>query len=129
MPKTNTHSKPKQPAPPKKNKFLFAVLFILVLIAIGFLFHPGVYTIQPTNAVPDGMTIVYILRDGEVPFYTSLHPECAYSSTNISLMCTAMLRTAFEDLSGRILFKLPYNHTAYLKGSGGVEPGFIELED
>lgn len=129
MSKTNTQSKSKQPTPPKKNKFLFFVLFILVLIAIGFLLRPGVYTIQPTNAVPDGMTIVYVLRDVEVPFYTSLHPECAYSSSNVSLMCTATLRTAFEDLSGRILLRLPYNHTAYLKGSGGVEPGSIEIED
>lgn len=128
MPKTNTQPKTKQPMPPKKNKILYFTLFILVLIAIGFLLRPGVYTIQPTNAVQDGMTIIYILRDPEVPFYTSLHPECAYSSTNISLMCTATLRTALENLSGRILLRLPYNHTAYLKGSGGVEPGYDEEE-
>ncbi|PKO10607.1 MAG: hypothetical protein CVU40_05770 [Chloroflexi bacterium HGW-Chloroflexi-2] len=129
MSKTNTQTKTKQPAPPKKNKILYFVLFILVLIAVGFLLRPGIYSIQPTNAVPDGMTIIYVLRDADVPFYTSLHPECAYSSTNISLMCTAMLRTAFENLSGRILFRLPYNQAAYLKGSGGVEPGYIEVED
>lgn len=129
MSRTKTQSKTKQPASPKKNKILYLVLFILVLVAVGFLLRPGVYTIQPTNAVPDGMTIVYVLRDAEVPFYTSLHPECAFSPTNISLMCTATLRSALEDLSGRILLRLPYNHTAYLKGSGGVEPGSIEIED
>jgi hypothetical protein len=72
------------------------------------------------------MTILYVLRDSEVPFYTSLHPECAHSATNVSIMCTAILRTAFENLSGRIIMKLPYNHTAYLKGSNGVEPGLYE---
>lgn len=128
MSKTNTPSKTKQPAPSKKNKILYLALFILVLIAIGFLLRPGIYTIQPTNAVPDGMTIIYVLRDAEVPFYTSLHPECAYSSSTVSLMCTASLRTAFEDLSGRILLRLPYNHAAYLKGSGGIEPGIFEDE-
>ncbi|PKO06767.1 MAG: hypothetical protein CVU41_05390 [Chloroflexi bacterium HGW-Chloroflexi-3] len=129
MSKTNIQSKTKQPTPPKKNKIIIFALFILVLVTIGFLLRPGIYTIQPTNAIPDGMTIIYVLRDPEVPFYTSLHPECAYSSTNVSLMCTAMLRTAFENLSGRILFRLPYNQAAYLKGSGGVEPGYVEVED
>jgi len=128
MPKTSTSTKTKQPTPVKKNKSITIILFLLVLIAIGFLLRPGVYSIQPTNAVQDGMTIIYILRDPEVPFYTSLHPECAYSSTNVSLMCTATLRTAFEDLSGRIFLRLPYNHTVYLKGSGGVEPGIVEEE-
>ncbi|MBE0686653.1 MAG: hypothetical protein IH585_11710 [Anaerolineaceae bacterium] len=128
MPKTNKQPKSKQATTPKKNKILYFVLFILVLIAIGFLLRPGIYSIQPTNAVPDGMTIVYVLRDAEVPFYTSLHPECAYNSTNVSLMCTATLRTAFKNLSGRILLRLPYNHTTYLKGSGGIEPGIVEEE-
>lgn len=126
MPKTNTQSKSKQSTPPKKNKFLFFVLFILVLIAIGFLLRPGVYTIQPVDAIPEGTTIVYILRDTQTPFYTSLHPECFYSPTSVSLICNAMVKTALTDLSGRIILRLPYNHSAYLKGSNGIEPGYIE---
>ncbi|MDO9087127.1 MAG: hypothetical protein Q7U53_13050 [Anaerolineaceae bacterium] len=113
-------------SPQKKKKIIYVVLFFLVLLAAIFLSRPGVYTIQPINAIPDGMTVLYILREAEVPFYTSLHPECAYSATNVSLMCTAMLRTAFENFSGRIILRLPYNHAAYLKGSDGVEPGYYE---
>ena len=128
MSKKNTPSKTKQLKSAKKNQPLTFLLFILVLIVIVFLLRPGVYSIQPTNAVQEGMTIIYVFRDPEVPFYTSLHPECAYSSTNVSLMCTATLRTALENLSGRILLRLPYNHSAYLKGSGGVEPGIVEEE-
>lgn len=126
MPKTNTQSKSKQPTPPKKNKFLIVVWFVLVLIAIGFLLRPGVYTIQPVDAIPEGTTIVYILRDTQTPFYTSLHPECFYSPTSVSLICNAMVKTALTDLSGRIILRLPYNHSAYLKGSNGIEPGYIE---
>jgi hypothetical protein len=126
MPKTNTQSKSKQPIPPKKNKFLIVVWFVLVLIAIGFLLRPGVYTIQPVDAIPEGTTIVYMLRDAQTPFYTSLHPECFYSPTSVSLICNAMVKTALTDLSGRIILRLPYNHSAYLKGSNGIEPGYIE---
>jgi len=126
MLKTNTQPKAKQPTPAKKNKTLYFVLFILVLISIGFLLRPGVYTIQPVDALPEGMTIVYILRDAQEPFYTSLHPECFYSPTSVSLICNAMVKTALNNLSGRIILRLPYNHTAYLKGSNGIEPGYIE---
>ncbi len=126
MSKTNTPSKTKPPKPPNKNKTLYFLLFILVLIAIGFFLRPGVYSIQPVDAIPEGMTIVYILRDAQTPFYTSLHPECFYSPTSVSLICNAMVRTALTDLSGRIILRLPYNHSAYLKGSNGVEPGYIE---
>jgi hypothetical protein len=126
MPKTNTPSKSKQPTTPKKNKIQYFLLFILVLIAIGFLLRPGVFTIQPVDAIPEGTTIVYILRDAQTPFYTSLHPECFYSPTSVSLICNAMVKTALNDLSSRIILRLPYNHTAYLKGSNGIEPGYIE---
>ena len=108
-----------------KGLLLFLIL-ILVAIAAIFLLHPGVYTIQPVDAIPEGMTILYILRPAETPFYTSLHPECFYSPTSVSLICNAMVRTALQDLSGRIVLRLPYNHSAYLKGSDGVEPGYIE---
>lgn len=112
-----------QNSKPKKKGFLYFLIAILVLIAIIFLLRPGIYTIQPVDPIPDGTTIIYVLRDAEVPFYSSLHPDCYYSPTSVSLICNAMVKSVFEDLSGRILLRLPYNHQAYLKGSGGIEPG------
>ncbi len=126
MAKPKTSPKTNQTPPPNKNNILYLILIILVLIGIGFLLRPGIYTIQPVDALPEGMTILYILRDSQTPFYTSLHPECFYSPTSVSLICTAMVKSALNDLSGRIILRLPYNHSAYLKGSNGIEPGYIE---
>ena len=108
---------------PKKKRFLYPIITIVVLIVIIFLLRPGVYTIQPVDPIPDGTTIIYILRDADTPFYSSLHSDCYYSPTSVSLICNAMVKSVFDDLSGRILLRLPYNHQAYLKGSGGIEPG------
>ena len=119
-------TKPTQKKSSGLKGLLIVVIIILVVIAVIFLLRPGIYTIQPVDAIPEGMTILYILRPAETPFYSSLHPECFYSPTSVSLICNAMVRTALQDLSGRIVFRLPYNHSAYLKGSNGVEPGYIE---
>ena len=126
MPQKYNQQKIKNNLPQKKNNIKYVLLFLLVLISAIFLIRPGIYSIQPTNAIPDGMTALYILRDSEVPFYTSLHPECFYSPTSVSLICNAMVKSALADLSGSIILKLPYNHAAYLKGSNGIEPGYIE---
>jgi len=117
---TNINS---QKSKPRKKGFFYLVIAILVLVAILLLLRPGVYTIQPVDAIPEGTTIIYILRDSETPLYSSLHPDCYYSPTSVSLICNAMVKSIFEDLSGRILLRLPYNQQAYLKGSGGIEPG------
>jgi hypothetical protein len=126
MPQKYNQQKIKNNLPQKKNNIKYVFLFLLVLISAIFLIRPGIYSIQPTNAIPDGMTALYILRDSEVPFYTSLHPECFYSPTSVSLICNVMVKSALADLSGRIILKLPYYHAAYLKGSNGIEPGHIE---
>lgn len=112
----------------KKNWRIGVLLLVVVLIAIIPLLRPGVYTIQPVDAMPEGVTIIYLFRPTGEPFFTSLHPECYYSPTSVSLICNAMVRTKFEELSGKILWRLPYNHWAYLKGSDGVEPGNSDEE-
>ncbi len=126
MAKTIIPPKRINPTSPKKNRTLGVFLFILIFIVLVYALRPGVYTIQPVDAVQEGMTIIYIFRGADKPFYTSLHPECFYSPTSVSLICNAMLKSELESLSGRIILRLPYNHSAYLKGSDGIEPGFIE---
>lgn len=101
---------------------------IIILIAIIPFLRPGVYTVQPADPIPDGTTIVYLFRPSGEPFFTSLDPGCVYSPTSVSLICNAMIRSKLEDLSGKILWRLPYNHWAYLKGTGGVEPGIYDDE-
>lgn len=113
---------------PKKNRVLILLLVIIVLIALIPILRPGVYTVQPVDPIPKGITIVYILRPSSEPFFTSLHPECVYSPTSVSIICNAMVRSKFEELSGKIVLRLPYNHWAYLQGSDGVEPGVYDEE-
>lgn len=114
--------------PDNNRKWIYIILVILVLVVFSFLMRPGVYTIQPVDGIPDGMTIVYILRDAGEPFFNSLHPECVYSPTSVSLICNAMVRSTFQKLSGKIILRMPYNHWAYLKGSNGIEPGYFDEE-
>ncbi len=124
-----TRSQLKATTNPKKNNWILKLLLVvIVLIAIIPLLRPGVYTVQPVDPVPDGVTIVYILRPASEPIFTSLNPECVYSPTSVSLICNAMVRSKFEELSGKIILHLPYNHWAYLKGSDGVEPGIYDEE-
>ena len=113
---------------PRNNWGLRILLVIIILIAIIPLLRPGVYTIQPVDPLPDGTTIIYLFRPAGEPFFTSLHPDCVYSPTSVSLICNAMVRTKLDDLSGKILWRLPYNHWAYLKGSEGIEPGTYDDE-
>jgi hypothetical protein len=110
----------------KKKRTRYALLFLLILILVVVELRPGVYTVQPVDAIPEGMTFIYVLRQADQPLYTSFDPECFYSPTSVSLICNAMLKSDLENLSGRIILKLPYNHSAYLKGSNGIEPGYIE---
>ena len=111
-----------------KKKWISIFIVILVIVALLFLLRPGVYTFQPVDGIPEGMTIVYIFRDTGEPFFNSLHPECVYSPTSVSLICNAMVRSTFQNLSGKIILRLPYNHWAYLKGSNGIEPGYFDDE-
>lgn len=113
--------------PQKKWRWIILILIVFLIAIIPFL-RPGVYTIQPVDALPDGVTIFYLFRPSGVPFFTSLDPGCYYSPTSVSLICNAMVRSKLEELSGKILWKIPYNHSAYLKGSGGVEPGILDEE-
>jgi hypothetical protein len=119
-------SQQKTTVKPKKNSRLILLLLLIVLIAIIPILRPGVYTVQPVDPIPEGMTIVYVFRPATEPLFTSLNPECVYSPTSVSLICNAMVRSKFEDLSGKIILRLPYNQWAYLRGSGGVEPGIYE---
>ncbi|HSM24373.1 MAG TPA: hypothetical protein VK856_05870, partial [Anaerolineaceae bacterium] len=91
--------------PDNNKKWIYIILVILVLVVFSFLMRPGVYTIQPVDGIPDGITIVYILRDAGEPFFNSLHPECVYSPTSVSLICNAMVRSTFQKLSGKIILR------------------------
>lgn len=111
-----------EPATPKKkNNLLTFIVILIIFFAIWFLVKPGVFTIQPIGALPEGITIVYHSRNPEMPFFSSPDGLCLQIQGSVSLLCRAMSMAAVEELSDRILLRLPYSHWAYLRSTGGAE--------
>lgn len=106
----------------KKGKGL--LIFLLLLIAIGmlwFMIRPGVFTIQPIGALPDGITIIYHSRNPQMSFFSSPDGLCLQMQGSVSLLCRAAALSSVEELSDRIIIRLPYSHWAYLRSTGGLE--------
>ena len=111
---------PSEPEKKKSKQPLF-FLFILILVVIFLLLRPGVFTIQPIGALPEGVTFVYHSRNPEMPFFSSPDGMCLESMGSVSLLCRGMAIAALEELTDRILLRLPYSRWAYLRSTGGLE--------
>jgi len=105
----------------KKSKIPLFFLIILIFVVVFLLARPGVFTIQPIGALPEGVTFVYHSRSSEMPFFSSPDGMCLESTGSVSLLCRGMAIGALEELTDRILFRLPYSHWAYLRSTGGME--------
>ena len=111
------------PQPKKKGSgCLVFVISILAVFVIACVFvRPGVFTIQPIGALPDGATFVYHSRGSEMPFFSSPDGLCLQIQGNVTLMCRMGAMTAMSNLTDRIIIRLPYIHWAYLQSTGGLE--------
>lgn len=107
--------------PKKKNRFSKYLIVLIIILIIWILVKPGVFTIQPIGALPDGITIIYHSRNSEMPFFSSPDGLCLQIQGSVSLLCRAVSLSALEELSDRILLRLPYSHWAYLRSTGGLE--------
>lgn len=106
----------------KKTKLPLVLLIIILFFVFTFLIvRPGVFTIQPIGALPEGVTVIYHSRNPEMSFFSSPDGLCLESTGGVSLLCRGMAIAALEDLVGRIMFRLPYSHWAYLRSTGGLE--------
>lgn len=105
----------------KKSKIPLFFLIILIFVVVFLLARPGVFTIQPIGALPEGVTFVYHSRNPAMPFFSSPDGMCMESTGSVSLLCRGMAIGALEELTDRILFRLPYSHWAYLRSTGGME--------
>ena len=103
----------------KGQKITFVIVLILVLAWV--LIKPGVFTVQPIGALPDGITIIYSSRNPEMPFFSSPDGLCLEIQGNVTLLCRAAGLGAVSELSDRILLRLPYMHWTYLLSTGGAE--------
>lgn len=105
-----------------KGRWGSVILTIVILISILWIVvRPGVFTVQPIGALPEGITIVYHSRNPEMPFFSSPDGLCLKISGEVSLLCRAGALSAVEGLVDRIILRLPYSHWAYLRSTGGIE--------
>jgi hypothetical protein len=106
---------------PSTALLLTLVVLVVILVAAWFLVAPGVFTVQPIGALPDGVTFIYHSRSPKIPFFSSPDGLCLEIQGSVSLLCRASALAASKDLTDRIMLKLPYNHWAYLMSTGGRE--------
>ena len=92
-----------------------------LLLAIWFLLRPGVFTVQPIGAIPDGVTFIYHSRGLELPLFSSPDGLCLQMQGSVNLLCRGAALAGVVELTDRILVRLPYSHWAYLQSTGGLE--------
>jgi hypothetical protein len=107
----------------KKNYIPNTVLAVVLgVVALAWiLIRPGVFTIQPIGALPEGVTIIYHSRSSEMPFFSSPDGLCLQMEGQVTLFCRMAALGAAADLTERIIVRLPYSHWAYLRSTGGLE--------
>ena len=105
----------------RRGCWLTLTIAFLALVAVWFLVRPGVFTIQPIGALPEGITFIYHSRGPEMPFFSSPDGLCLEMQGSVSLLCRGVALSAAGDLTDRILVRLPYSHWAYLRSTGGRE--------
>ena len=107
------------PKPRKKNRSVWVLLAVVILAWV--LIRPGVFTIQPIGALPEGITLIYHGRGSEMPFFSSPDGLCLQMQGSVSLFCRAGALSAATELKDRIILRMPYSHWAYLRSTGGLE--------
>jgi hypothetical protein len=106
----------------KSQKGLYSIIAIIgLLVLVWFLVRPGVFTIQPIGALPEGVTLIYHSRGPEMPFFSSPDGLCLKMQGSVSLLCRGAAMAGAAELTDRIILKLPYIHQAYLVSTGGME--------
>lgn len=110
------------PSATKKSKKAPIIIgIVVVFIIVWMLVRPGIFTIQPIGAMPEGITIVYHSRNPEMSFFSSPDSMCLEMQGSVSLLCRGMAISASDELADRIILRLPYSHWAYLRSTGGME--------
>ena len=54
----------------KQKKAKWWVIIVLLLSILWFIVKPGIFTIQPIGAIPEGITIIYHSKNPEMSFFS-----------------------------------------------------------
>ena len=105
----------------RRSSTILVIVLVIIVGVLWVLIRPGVFTIQPIGALPDGITIVYHSRNPEMPFFSSPDGMCLEIQGSVNLLCRAAGIGAMEELTDRIILRLSYSRWAYLRSTGGLE--------
>lgn len=107
----------------RRGRGCIVLLTILILTSITawLVLRPGVFTVQPIGALPDGVTFIYHSRNPDMPFFSSPDGMCLKAQGSVSLLCRGAALSAVSGLTDRMLIRLPYSRWAYLQSTGGRE--------
>ena len=100
----------------RKTYIVLGILLIILVVA-----RPGVFTIQPIGALPEGLTFVYHSRTSPFPLFSSPDALCLEIQGSVTVMCRLSAMSASGHLTDRIILRLPYSRWAYLRSTGGLE--------
>lgn len=106
---------------PRSRAWIILAVAVIALLGIWFLVRPGVFTVQPIGAIPEGVTIIYHSRGPEMPVFSSPDGLCLQMQGSVSLLCRGAALAGGEQLLDREILRLPYSHSAYLRSTGGME--------
>ena len=106
----------------KRSRIIPYLVSLLLILVLGWVFiRPGVFTIQPIEALPEGVTYIYHSRGTEIPFFASPDGLCLKARGGVDLLCRSAALEGSSELAERIFIRLPYSHWAYLRSTGGME--------
>jgi hypothetical protein len=107
---------------PIQRKGVYITISVTAILVLAWiLIRPGVFTIQPIGAMPEGITVIYHSRNSEMPFFSSPDGLCLEMQGSVTLLCRGAVLGEVDELADRIILRLPYNHWAYLQSTGGQE--------
>ena len=106
----------------KRRRGCLIVITVALALFLAFwvLVRPGVFTIQPIGALPDGITVIYHSRNPQMPFFSSPDGLCLDIQGSVSLICRMASIGAAEEIIDRVIIRLPYIEMAYLLSTGGA---------
>ncbi len=110
-----------QNAPTRRKGTYIPIAVVVTIVLAWILVRPGVFTIQPIGAIPEGVTMIYHSRSSEISFFSSPDALCLQTVGSVSLLCRMTALGAVADLTDRIILKFPYLRWAYLQSTGGLE--------
>ncbi len=98
------------------------IFFFLLLMILGgwIVLSPGVFTIPPTEGWLDGVTIIYVDKPSNVPFFSSPDFFCLEQTGGVSYSCRHQVIQGSSDLIRRELVRIPYVQWAYVQSTGGT---------